>query len=98
MIAENLGESGICICPNFISPQLLIELRKDLQSLVEAGRFKRAGIGQGESLQVLDLVRRDEILWWTRETASTIQLNLWIQIDNLMSVINRSLYLGLKTF
>lgn len=97
-IARALGESGRCIYPGFLPPTLVNAVREDLNGLRADGRFKRAGTGQGEGLEVRDLVRRDEIHWLDPLAASPAQQPLWERVEGLRMSLNRSLFLGLTEF
>lgn len=95
MIAEELGRTGLCICPDFLSQQTLRETQADFNLIHDANEFYRAGTGQGEQKQVRDLVRRDEIHWLDRKAQTPSQTVLWEKLDSLMPAFNRFLYLGL---
>ncbi len=97
-IATELGAAGTCVCPNFLVPALQHELRADLDAAYDAGKFSRAGTGQGGAHQVRDEVRRDAVYWPNQETANAVQLQLWAKTTALMQAINRTLFLGLTSF
>jgi SM-20-related protein len=96
-IAEELGKSGLCVCPNYLSHEALRETRNDMDLIYSAGGFRRAGVGHGS--QVRDQVRSDEIHWLERDGSNTpAQISLWNDFDLLQTAFNRTLYLGLKSF
>lgn len=95
-IAEQVGEKGFCICPDFLSKGFLESMRIDLSAIYAAGKFRRAGVGNGGGHEVRDHIRRDEIYWLDREGASAIQNELWLKFDELKTAFNRTLFLGLK--
>lgn len=97
-IAAELGKSGFCICPYFLSPQMLISAREDLIEIQADGGFKRAGVGHGTAQEVRDQVRSDHIYWLERSRANEVQTNLWAEFDLLKIAFNRTLYLGLTDF
>ena len=98
MVAEQLGRTGLCICPGFLSQKALCETRADLDAIQSAGGFYRAGTGKGVRKKVNDLVRRDEIHWLDRVLGNPVQSGLWEKLDSLKQALNRTLYLGLADF
>ncbi len=97
-IARQLEATGSCICPGFLETALTAELRDELDRLHGAGRFLRAGTGQGVGLEVRDQIRRDEIHWLNFEDATPVQQRLWARLGALKDAFNRTLYLGLSEF
>lgn len=97
-IAEQLGKTGLCVWPNFLSPESLLKIRVDLKRIQKAQGFRRAGTGQGKGNEVRELVRRDEVHWIERAVLTKAQSILWSKIDQLKQAFNRTLYLGLSEF
>jgi SM-20-related protein len=95
MIAETLGQTGLCICPDFLSKQSVDATRADFEQIQKDGGLYRAGTGQGENRQVQDLIRRDEIYWLDRSVRTRVQSTLWKRLDALKLAFNQILYLGL---
>lgn len=98
MIAEQLGRTGLCICPDFLVPSALSQTRADLNSVRAAGNMHRASTGQKDSQQVQQEVRHDSIYWLERQTANVVQKMLFEKLDFLRTAFNQSLYLGLNDF
>lgn len=96
--AEQLGKSDLCVWPNFLSSESLLEIRTDLETIQSDQGFQRAGTAQGKSKEVRDLIRRDEVHWLERATANPTQTKLWVLLDSLKQAFNRTLYLGLLEF
>jgi SM-20-related protein len=97
-IAEQLAETGLCICPDFLSPRFLNLMAEDLERNRRDGKFKNAGVGKGTSREVQATIRSDETLWLERDEQNFVQRKLWRKIDLLKAAFNRSLFLGLKDF
>jgi SM-20-related protein len=97
-IATQLGESGFCVCPDFLPPGDVEVLRNDVARLQLGQFFRRAGVGQGSEPRQVDAIRRDEICWLNREEANTTQEALWGKLEELQIALNRTLFLGLKSF
>ena len=71
-------------------------LRADLELIREANAFHRAGTGKAK--EVRELVRRDEVYWLERDSATQAQGLLWSELDSLKQAFNRGLFLGLIDF
>ena len=97
-IATQLGEAGLCVCPDFLPRAEVEALRDDLERLQVGQFFRRAGVGQGSELRQIDSIRRDEICWLNREEANGTQEGLWRKLDDLKVAFNRTLFLGLNNF
>ncbi|HEY9839804.1 MAG TPA: 2OG-Fe(II) oxygenase [Candidatus Obscuribacterales bacterium] len=97
-IATKLGSSGLCIVPHFLSSALIQALLIDLKHVKKAGNFTRAGTGQGNTREVRNLIRRDEIFWLDEVMANLVQQQLWDKINALKQAFNRMLFLGLSEF
>jgi SM-20-related protein len=98
MIAMQLGKSGLCICPNFLSPKSLLSVAHDFHRIRNAKEFRRAETGHGPIDPHQARVRTDSTYWLDRETQSPAQNLLWRKLDILKSALNRSLFLGLTNF
>ncbi|MEK6774089.1 MAG: 2OG-Fe(II) oxygenase [Bdellovibrionota bacterium] len=97
-IAEKLTRTGLCIWPNYLSPQLLYDLHQDFNLLRDASEFSRAGVGQGDQRTIRDLIRRDEVCWLNRDKATAVQSCLWNQLDLLKTTLNQSHFLAAQNF
>lgn len=97
-IALQLGQTGLCVVPNFMDAKLVQAIRSDLKMLKKSGVFIRAGTGQGVNLAIRQDVRRDEIYWLDELTANLVQQQLWLKVNALKQSLNRVLYLGLREF
>ena len=98
MIAKQLGETGLCVCPNFLNSANLADIMADLAGLRLRGEMHRAGTGQGSEQQIQDQVRRDDICWLDRAVANPVHAVLWQRLDLLQVAFNRTLFLGLHDF
>ncbi len=96
-IAEQLGEKGLCVWPNFLSENCLRETQNNFDEIQSAGGFSRAGTGQNSD-NAVQKIRSDSTYWLDRETNSTAQTELWKKIDKLKQSFNRTLFLGITAF
>lgn len=97
-LSEQFAEKSWAVVPKFISPPLAQALLADLQGLQENGKFKKAGIGQGQAHQIRSEIRSDYVHWWEEQTLSEAQQQYWQCIEALRQSLNRSCYLGLQSF
>ncbi len=97
-ITDELAGTGFSICHDFVSPSEAETLRNDLLALSTAGYFRRAGVGHGSKYEILDSIRRDETHWIDRQSSNATQASLWARLDDLKTMFNRALFLGLDQF
>ncbi|WP_394203719.1 2OG-Fe(II) oxygenase [Shewanella waksmanii] len=94
-IAQDIQHKGFSIRPAALPYPLALALSEHVQQMSDA-KFKRAGIGREEQLNVNDFVRTDEISWINGETPAGLA---WLQwSDSLKDYMNQQLYLGLFSF
>ena len=96
-IADGLAESGYAVADQFLSQQ-------EVESIQQAGgfqtdsEFKKAGIGNKQSLQIQEGIRGDYIKWLDRSDAPE-SVRVYLQrLDELIQYLNRALFLSLKDF
>ncbi|MBL7838876.1 MAG: 2OG-Fe(II) oxygenase [Cyclobacteriaceae bacterium] len=96
-IADGLAESGYAVADQFLSQQ-------EVESIQQAGgfkadsEFKKAGIGNKQSLQIQEGIRGDYIKWLDRNDAPE-SVRVYLQrLDELIQYLNRALFLSLKDF
>src|SRR5947209_7201091 len=89
--ANQLAESRLALLDHFLDEHEAAAVLARLVALRGEGRFRRAGVGSG---QVADEIRRDELHWLDREELPW----LWARFDEVRETLNRTLYLGLKSF
>jgi SM-20-related protein len=92
-IADDLASQGYAIADQFMSQN---EVR-DVLSLKEfSNKLKKAGIGKEH--QVNEAIRGDYIHWLDKNTAPQEILVYFNRVDQLMSYLNRALFLSLKDY
>ncbi len=95
---ERLGKAGLSVFPRFLSAQLLLEARNDLEALRVSRRFQKAGTGSKLTHTADNRKRTDETFWLSRGPSTPCRDRLWRKIDRLQQQLNRTLYLGLGEF
>jgi len=89
----SLIERGWFMADGFLDAGLCQRLVEDLQKLP----LREAKIGRGNSEHRHDLIRSDSIYWLT-ENGSEAQNEFLAKMNDLMAMLNRELYFGLKQF
>jgi SM-20-related protein len=97
-IALRLADAGWCVTPEFISPQLVDELREEAVRVRDSGGFRHAGVGRGAELQVRPEVRTDRVSWLDPHACSPAQRFYLYALEELRQAINRELFIGLFDF
>lgn len=96
-IADGLAEHGYAVEDQFLS-------QPEIDEILKAGRFdtssdfKKAGIGNHQSLQIQEGIRGDYIKWLDKDdspNAIKVYLN---RLQELVQYLNQALFLSLKDF
>jgi SM-20-related protein len=96
-IADGLAEHGYAVEDQFLS-------QPEIDEILKAGRFdtssdfKKAGIGNQQSLQIQEAIRGDYIKWLDKDDspdAIKVYLN---RLQELVQYLNQALFLSLKDF
>lgn len=98
LAAISLADHGFSLVTDFLSETEVLQLLNVLQQRIDAGEFKKAGIGAGADFQVDNSVRGDYIRWIDRNDARMATTALLGRVDELMQTINRVCFLGLKDY
>jgi SM-20-related protein len=95
-VADGLADHGFAVIDEFLSLQEVNQIMNEGTFREGGDRMKRAGIGKSTDHQVNEAIRGDLIQWIDPNTASP-SLKLYLdRMIELMSYLNRSLYLSLK--
>jgi SM-20-related protein len=95
LIADGIYERGYSIMPTAL-PIGLTDMLYTHQQMMEADKFKNAGIGRGNEYIKNEFVRTDAISWITGESNAG---KAWLDwVGELQNYLNRRLYLGLFSF
>lgn len=97
MLIDALIDKGWFYQEDLFDQVFCSELLKETQAIQDTN-WNQARIGIGETKQVVNSIRNDSIFWIDESTASPLQKNYLIQMNDLMQSLNRELYLGLKEF
>jgi SM-20-related protein len=95
-VADQLAEHNYAIADQFLSQAEVDAIIHGEDFKKETGRFKKAGIGKQQSLQINEQIRGDYIEWLDKKTA-TAELAVYLRkVENLMQYLNETLFLSLK--
>lgn len=97
-IADGLAESGYAIVDQFLSQQEVHEILLVKEFSDHQEGFKKAGIGKTKSNLINEGIRGDHIQWVDKSTAPLAVKIYLTRIEELISFVNRSLFLSLKDF
>jgi SM-20-related protein len=97
-ITDALSESGWIVVPQFVSAEVTAELRAESMQQWQQAQFHQAGVGKGERFAVRQQIRSDSVMWLDPGNCSPVYRNYLNIMDELLSAINSSLYLGLHEF
>lgn len=96
-IADGLAEQSYAVIDQFLSQQ---EVDGILQTREFADNtlFRKAGIGNSQSVQIQEAIRGDYIQWLDKQTA-TPPIRVYLdKLDTLTRFLNQALFLSLKDF
>ncbi len=97
-IADGLAEHGYAVVDQFLSQQEVDAVLAEGKFQSSDGEFKKAGIGNKQSVQIQEAIRGDYIKWLDKNTspeAVQVYLN---RLDDLIKSLNQALFLSLKDF
>jgi SM-20-related protein len=92
---NTLERTGWAVLPMSLDAVASRHLEEECSSRHEEGAFRRAGVGRGESLQVREDIRRDEVMWIEPGETSTHQAAYLAKLELLRLALNRRFFLGL---
>ena len=95
-IVDGLAGVGYAIETAYFSPALIRALQREVRLRDRRGEFREAAIGRDQQHQQNDWVRRDRTCWL--DGSSLAQCRLLEEFEQLRSLINRELFLGLFDF
>ncbi|QSA98311.1 2OG-Fe(II) oxygenase [Methylococcus sp. EFPC2] len=97
-VLNDLAGPGWSVCDDFLCGSAWRDLAEEGRKLYGAGRFRAAGVGQGQAGTLAPGIRSDSILWLEPDRLTTTQQACLDRFDELRLAVNRELYLGLQGF
>ncbi|MBX2961145.1 MAG: 2OG-Fe(II) oxygenase [Cyclobacteriaceae bacterium] len=96
-VADGLAEHGYAVVDQFLS-QHEVEAMLLSDEIKDYDRFKKAGIGNSQSVQIQEGIRGDYIQWLDKGSASQSIKVYLDKLEALMRFMNETLFLSLKDF
>lgn len=96
-IADGLATNGYAVADQFLS-------QPEVEAIHQGGGFgtdtdfKKAGIGNKQSLQIQEAIRGDYIKWLDRRESPEAVCVYLQRLEELIQYLNRALFLSLKDF
>lgn len=97
-IINDIERQGWSIQEGFFSTILIKKLKKQLTSLSQQGRLKKAGMGREKIFHIEQSIRNDEISWFDDNKLNSEQKGYLKHIQQLQHALNQKLFLGLFEF
>jgi len=92
---EKFERDGWAVLPDFLGVDEVIAVQAHLHQLHNERQLKRAGIGKGSALQVVNEQRGDYIFWLDPQEIPDAIQPYFQRMEILRSELNRYFYLGL---
>jgi SM-20-related protein len=97
-VATQLSQQGWSAFPDFLDAQSVTLLRQQALQEWQAGRFRHAGVGRGESFEIKPDIRNDQVMWLEQAQCDNGFTAYFNALEVLRTTINQQLYLGLFDF
>lgn len=97
-ISSEIYQNSFAIIDNFISGDFCKALLEEQNSLLKAGKFREAAVGNGDKKLVKPEIRNDAVLWMDSEALTPLQAAYWDKIEEIRNVLNQRCFLGLRSF
>lgn len=101
MVAELINgflDNRVGICNDFLSSQLSIGLKKNLESLYNKEELRLGGIGNRHSFGINQEIRSDKIFWLDRNNFRDSEKEFFNLIDSFATYLNRTCFAGIKSY
>ncbi len=98
VVADGLAEKGFAVIDNFLTPKEVIQILLSDEFKESTNRFKKAGIGKKQDLQINESIRGDYIYWIDKISAPDATKVYLNKLSDLLQFLNQSLFLSLKDY
>lgn len=96
---DKLAQDGFCLIDNFLDPNVAQSLRAQAETMRQNAAFAKARVGQRQSLQRAESLRRDKILWLDAPGQCTIeQQHYQTKVWEYATASNNRFFLGIQEF
>lgn len=97
-IMNGMDRHGWAAMPDCLGVGGSLRLRKECEVACENGDFRRAGVGRGETLEIREDIRRDQVMWLQPGEFSEEQEIYLAWLETLRLALNQRFFLGLFEF
>ncbi len=94
-LVEGLAGPGYVVFPELLRPEIAAEIRAEMERLRDAGAFRPAGVGRGESNRLAPATRGDGTCWFEPAALTAAQSKLGAVLEAAREGMNAKLFLGL---
>ncbi len=94
-IIEGIQQKHYAVVENFLSPELVENLRSLLQQKYEEDELRKSAIGNRTNELVVEEIRGDFIQWIDESKANDIELQFFEAIKKLIDYLNRTCFMGI---
>lgn len=94
-LVEGLAGPGYAIFPELLRPEVVDEIRAEMENLRDRGAFRPAGIGRGSTAQLAPETRGDGTFWFDPAALTPAQAKLGTLLSAVREQLNVELFLGL---
>lgn len=95
VIIDRIVDEGYGVLDDFLSPEEVVALTRQLRKRQAEGQFRAAGIGQGQAM-VETQIRGDTIFWLDEKDLTVDESQFLNRIDAFRQYVNQTCYLGLR--
>jgi SM-20-related protein len=95
---NTLAKVGWAVMPMSLSAEEGLHLKSECTASHADGAFRRAGVGRGNSLQIREDIRRDEVMWIEPGEASAPRTLYLASLEILRLALNERFFLGLFNY
>ncbi len=97
-LIDSFIENKVGMAENFLSPELSLNLKANLQELYAEQKLKAAGIGANANLKYDALFRTDIIYWLDRKHNNPHENSFFDLMDAFVSFLNENCYTGITGY
>lgn len=90
--------NGWASMADFLNESDSQQLIGECEEAWDSGEFQKAGVGRGESLEVREEIRRDQVMWLDPSGGHSGQGEYLAALEELRLGLNQRLFLGLFSF
>ena len=97
-IMNAVGRQGWAVIPGCFAEGDSLRLMQECETACENGDFRRAGVGRGNTLEIREDIRRDQVMWLQPGDESVEQKIYLSWLETLRLALNQRYFLGLFEF